>query len=263
MAARRRSGVGRGALLQGASGAELAGFPFCTVLSRGPPGDHGNGPAETESSQPPRPSPVSRPGRSRKGRACRRAGSRGSRSTADSARPHLLVERHLISSALAKGSRHGTKATKPPSTPPNSQGAREGDDRLAVMVNEEDHLRIQAIWRGWQPIVRPRGRPPRRRSEAGLDFAYSPRFGYSPRARPTSARGSAAPSCCTCPRAHQRRDREGQACGTFTTLAVRGSTARVRHAGRPVPDLNQTTLGAERVIRHELASGDHPACHRV
>ena len=79
----------------------------------------------------------------------------------------VLVERHLISRELAKGGKPRAVAMSVP------------DERLAVMVNEEDHLRIQVM------------KPGLALSEAfdridavddaienHADYAYSPRFGF-------------------------------------------------------------------------------------
>ena len=78
----------------------------------------------------------------------------------------LLVERHLISKphAMAEGSR----------------GVAVGDEEsVSVMVNEEDHLRIQVLKSGlqleeaWEQINRVDDT-----LESQLDFAFHPRFGY-------------------------------------------------------------------------------------
>ncbi len=79
----------------------------------------------------------------------------------------LLVERHLISKQHAKGDEPRAVAISSP------------DERLAIMVNEEDHLRIQVMRSGL------------RLSDAFasidtidntleqcIDFAFCPRFGY-------------------------------------------------------------------------------------
>ncbi len=78
----------------------------------------------------------------------------------------LLVERHLISRQLveSKGSR-GVSISK--------------DETVSVMVNEEDHLRIQALRGGlqlddiWKQI---NGIDDR--IESGIDYAFHPRYGY-------------------------------------------------------------------------------------
>ena len=79
---------------------------------------------------------------------------------------NLLVERHLISK------QHAT-----------AEGARgvcvSGDETVSIMVNEEDHLRIQVLRSGlqleeaWEQINQLDDA-----LEARLDWAFHPRFGY-------------------------------------------------------------------------------------
>ncbi len=78
----------------------------------------------------------------------------------------LLVERHLISKQFAEASVPRGVAIS-------------GDEALSIMVNEEDHLRMQVI----APGGRLRGAFDRLnqvddRVEAILDYAFSPRWGY-------------------------------------------------------------------------------------
>jgi protein arginine kinase len=88
---------------------------------------------------------------------------------------NLLVERHLISKQLAKG-KGGSSANE---QDPRAVAVSLPDERLSVMVNEEDHLRIQVIrsglalgaaWKQIDAVDDALG--------AHLDFAFSPRFGY-------------------------------------------------------------------------------------
>jgi len=78
----------------------------------------------------------------------------------------LLQERRLISAELASGD-----AT--------SGVVYEQSGRLSVMVNEEDHLRLQGVASGfalptaWEAVVRLHAG-----LAAQLDFAFSPRYGY-------------------------------------------------------------------------------------
>jgi len=80
----------------------------------------------------------------------------------------LLVERHLISRQLAK---HAADV----------QGgvAIGADETFAIMVNEEDHLRVQALRSGLQ-LSEAFGQINRIDDllEEKIDFAYSRRFGY-------------------------------------------------------------------------------------
>lgn len=78
----------------------------------------------------------------------------------------LLVERHLISSALADGEGERGVAITP-------------DETLSLMVNEEDHLRLQVLRAGlnfdeaWTQIERAD-----RALEGALPYAFHERYGY-------------------------------------------------------------------------------------
>jgi protein arginine kinase len=86
---------------------------------------------------------------------------------------NLLVERHLISKNHAKG--------KAPNANDDPRGVAIGvpDERLSIMVNEEDHLRLQAIRAGlsltsaWEDVDAIDDA-----IEARVEYAYSPRLGY-------------------------------------------------------------------------------------
>lgn len=79
----------------------------------------------------------------------------------------VLVERHLISKQHAKGDEPRAVAISSP------------DERLAIMINEEDHLRLQVVRSGlslseaFDQIDEIDDR-----IEAHSDFAYHQRFGY-------------------------------------------------------------------------------------
>lgn len=85
----------------------------------------------------------------------------------------LLVERHLISKNHGKG-----KGTNP-NEDPRGVAISVPDERLSVMVNEEDHLRIQVIRSGlalteaWKEIDAIDDK-----IEERLEYAFSARFGY-------------------------------------------------------------------------------------
>ncbi|MEM9083748.1 MAG: ATP--guanido phosphotransferase, partial [Planctomycetota bacterium] len=80
---------------------------------------------------------------------------------------HLLVERHLISKQLAKADGPRAVAFSAP------------DERLAIMVNEEDHLRIQVMRSGLSAREAYANiNDVDDRIESHVDYAYSPRFGY-------------------------------------------------------------------------------------
>jgi len=84
----------------------------------------------------------------------------------DTVQGEFLVERHLISRELARG--EGPRGV--------AFGSREA---ISIMVNEEDHLRIQVLQSGsqlgeaWKGADAVDGL-----LEAGLAYAYSPRWGY-------------------------------------------------------------------------------------
>lgn len=88
----------------------------------------------------------------------------------------LMVERHLISKQHAKGKAHGGS---PASDDPRAVAFSMPDERLAIMINEEDHLRLQVIRCGlslaqaWEEIDVVDDR-----LEAGLDYAFHPTLGY-------------------------------------------------------------------------------------
>jgi protein arginine kinase len=109
----------------------------------------------------------------------------------------LLLERHLISKELATPkvpSTTGQGADAPPAVDPDGPRAVAislPDEQLSIMVNEEDHLRIQVLasglnltdllakidrvddrLEGAEPA--PAGAGP----DTGLEWSYSPRFGY-------------------------------------------------------------------------------------
>ncbi|MBY0307500.1 MAG: ATP--guanido phosphotransferase, partial [Phycisphaerales bacterium] len=79
----------------------------------------------------------------------------------------LLVERHLMSKEHAKGEAARGLAVSLP------------DERLSLMVNEEDHLRLQVLRSGLALSDAYRQLDEADdRLEEHLDYAYSPRFGY-------------------------------------------------------------------------------------
>ncbi|MHC4414511.1 MAG: protein arginine kinase [Planctomycetota bacterium] len=78
----------------------------------------------------------------------------------------LLVERHLISRNLAEASFARAVAVS-------------GDETLSIMVNEEDHLRMQLLAPGQRLIeLVERINAIDDTIETRVDYAFSPRFGY-------------------------------------------------------------------------------------
>lgn len=77
-----------------------------------------------------------------------------------------LVERHLISKDHASG--RGDRGV-----------ALEREGTLSIMVNEEDHLRVQVLRSGFQPDgAWDQIQAVDRQLESQLNFAFSPQFGY-------------------------------------------------------------------------------------
>lgn len=96
--------------------------------------------------------------------------------TADEIDRLLLVERHLASHQHANGSR--TRG-KPDLNTPRAVAVGLPDERVSIMVNEEDHLRIQVLRSGlafeeaFAEVTRVDDL-----LEQDLEFAFSQRFGY-------------------------------------------------------------------------------------
>lgn len=111
----------------------------------------------------------------------------------------LMVERHLISKEHARGPTGGTAGQAPASAAlaaPAGEAAAEPrgvaislpDESLSVMVNEEDHLRLQVVRpglelsRAFAEVNRVddllEGETAPGRGGKPLEFAFSPRFGY-------------------------------------------------------------------------------------
>src|SRR5437773_4404765 len=78
----------------------------------------------------------------------------------------LLFERHLISKNLAEGENRRAVAVS-------------GDESLSVMVNEEDHMRMQVLAPGFQLAeIFERINSADDAIESRVDYAFSPRWGY-------------------------------------------------------------------------------------
>ncbi|MCC6661555.1 MAG: protein arginine kinase [Phycisphaerales bacterium] len=88
----------------------------------------------------------------------------------------LLVERHLMSQQHSRGKQSSGSGG---AEEPRGLAVALPDERLSVMVNEEDHLRLQCIRSGlaleavWAEIDALDDS-----LEQGLEYAYSPRWGY-------------------------------------------------------------------------------------
>jgi protein arginine kinase len=171
----------------------------------------------------------------------------------------LLVERHLISKPLAKG--RPLPDTDDQERPPSESDPRAvvvglPDEKLAVMINEEDHLRIQAISSGLDlRAVLTRAIAADDRIEAGLDYAFDEQFGYLT-ACPTNVGTGLRLSCMVhLPALKMTGELEKvKRAAADMNLAVRGFYGEGSDA---IGDLfqvsNQTALGkSEDQILHEL-----------
>lgn len=164
----------------------------------------------------------------------------------------LLVERHLISAQHAKGSEPRALALTVP------------DERLAVMVNEEDHLRMQVIRSGlavsqaYQQIERVDDA-----IEALADYAYHPRFGYLTACPTNCGTGIRVSVMLHLPGLKHTNELEKvKRSAAAMSLAVRGYYGEGSEAvGDFFQISNQTTLGkAEPELLHDF---EHTIIPRV
>lgn len=158
----------------------------------------------------------------------------------------LLVERHLMSKELAKGDLPRGLAVGMP------------DEQMTIMVNEEDHLRVQVLrpglalheaWQGASDIDD--------QLEGGLDMAFSPRFGYLTACPTNVGTGVRMSVMLHLPalRLTGEIDKVKRAAADMG-MSVRGFYGEGSEATGDFFQLsNQRTLGrAEQVILRELAS---------
>ncbi len=165
----------------------------------------------------------------------------------------LLVERHLISRPHARG-KLATGRGGP--NEPRAVVAEMPDERLAIMVNEADHLRIQVMRAGLDlGAAFDEADRVDDELEQGLDFAFSPRFGYLT-ACPTNVGTGMRLSVMMHLPALQLTGEIDKArrAAEDMSLAVRGFYGEGSQAvGDFYQVSNQTTLGrAERTVRDEL-----------
>lgn len=181
-----------------------------------------------------------------------------------SAERSLLVERHLISKQHAKGkpaSHPGSvlaPGPAPAGIPDDPRGVAVGlpGERLSIMVNEEDHLRIQvirsglALDEGWAEIDQIDDK-----IEAGLDYAFSPRFGYLTACPTNVGTGLRMSVMLHLPGLKLTGDIEkAKRAAQDMNLAVRGFYGEGSDAAGDFYQFsNQTTLGrSEKVILQDL-----------
>lgn len=145
----------------------------------------------------------------------------------------LLVERHLISPALAKESGpHGVLVEE-------TEGA-------SVMVNEEDHLRIQVIQSGLQPVEAYETAHALERDLAGeLDFAVSQEWGFLTACATNTGTGLRASTLIHLPGLALTKEMDGVVRGVAQLgFAVRGIYGEgTESSGNLYQISNQLTLG--------------------
>jgi protein arginine kinase len=164
----------------------------------------------------------------------------------------LLVERQLISKQHSKGRPVGAGAGEDP----RGVAFSVPDERLSVMVNEEDHLRIQGIRSGlalstaWQDVDKADDK-----IEAGVDYAFSQRFGYLTACPTNVGTGVRMSVMLHLPGLRLTGEIEKvKRAATDMSLAVRGFYGEGSEAVGDLYQLsNQTTLGkTEALILKEL-----------
>jgi protein arginine kinase len=165
----------------------------------------------------------------------------------------LLVERHLTSQQHARGKQStGSGSVEEP----RAVAFSVPDERLAVMVNEEDHLRIQQIRSGLAlDVALAEVDQADDRLEAGLDYAYSARFGYLTACPTNVGTGVRLSVMLHLPGLKLAGDIEKvKRAAADMALAVRGFYGEGSEAAGDFYQIsNQTTLGkTEQVLLHEL-----------
>lgn len=163
----------------------------------------------------------------------------------------LLVERHLISQQHAR-----VKPSTGAADDPRAVAVSLPDERLSIMVNEEDHLRLQVMRSGlalsdaWAAIDAVDDR-----LESVLDYAFSPRFGYLTACPTNVGTGVRFSVMLHLPglRLSANIDKIKRAAQDMS-LAIRGFYGEGSEASGDFFQLsNQTTLGkTEAVLLHEL-----------
>jgi protein arginine kinase len=165
----------------------------------------------------------------------------------------MLVERHLISRALARGKMANGRGGP---NEPRAVVAEMPSERLAIMVNEEDHLRIQVLRAGLDLAdALEEADKVDDMLEEGLDYAFSPRFGYLTACPTNVGTGARLSVMLHLPAlALTGEIDKARRAAEDMSLAVRGFYGE---GSQVVGDFyqvsNQTTLGrAERTVRDDL-----------
>jgi len=166
----------------------------------------------------------------------------------------VLVERHLISQQHSRGKlSDGSGGLEEP----RGVASTVPDERLAIMVNEEDHLRIQVIRSGlsFEDAFREIDAADDK-LEARLDYAFSPRFGYLTACPTNVGTGSRMSAMIHLPALKMTGELpKVKRAADDMSLAVRGFYGEGSEAAGDFYQMsNQTTLGkSEQVLMHELA----------
>jgi protein arginine kinase len=165
----------------------------------------------------------------------------------------LLVERHLISQQHARGRQStGSGGVEEPRGLAVSIPA----ERVSIMVNEEDHLRLQVLRSGLAlDSALTEADAADDALEAGLEFAYSPRFGYLTACPTNVGTGVRLSVMLHLPGLKISGDIEKvKRAATDMALAVRGFYGEGSEAAGDFYQIsNQTTLGkTDQVLLHEL-----------
>ena len=178
----------------------------------------------------------------------------------------LLVERHLISKEHAKGAQSHAQAAAagqaPTAPPPENPSAPRAvafdlpDESVSIMVNEEDHLRLQVLRSGlaiadaWQKADSVDDQ-----IESMVDYAFQPRFGYLTACPTNVGCGVRMSAMLHLPalKLTGEMDKVKKACRDMQ-LAVRGFYGEGSEAAGDLFQIsNQTTLGkSESQILQEL-----------
>ncbi|MCC6284662.1 MAG: protein arginine kinase [Phycisphaerales bacterium] len=165
----------------------------------------------------------------------------------------LLVERHLISKQHAKG-KLGPSSGGPDE--PRGVAIALPEESMSIMVNEEDHLRVQVMRPAFDLAEAYHAADAADdRLEEALDIAFSPRFGYLTACPTNVGTGARFSVMLHLPglKLTGEIDKVKRAAGDMS-LAVRGFYGEGSEAVGDLYQLsNQTTLGkSEGVLLHEM-----------
>lgn len=165
----------------------------------------------------------------------------------------VLVERHLISQQHARGKQASGAGS---ADEPRAVAITVPDERVSIMINEEDHLRLQVIHSGFElGRTLAEANELDDRLESGLDFAFSPRFGYLTACPTNVGTGIRLSVMLHLPglRLMGNMDKVKRAAADMS-LAVRGFYGEGSEAAGDLYQIsNQTTLGkTEQMLLHEL-----------